>query len=442
MARSHLGYQEYLALLGGENPPRAVLEDLIEHHLQICEVCRAELSAGIEGRRGPSSSTGLVHHALMLAGRRVERLGEIEAEATAELQELMKLPPEKRRPKIARALTRFRTPALVDLFLAECARKVTADPFDAYELAECAFEVALRIPHAEFGRAWAMTCVARAHGHRANALRATGDQKRADSLLAFALEVFDGEGNGDPLVEGELLDMLGSLRVDQRRFVDAEGYLDMAKGIYERIQATTLVAKVLIEKASVLYNSGETARAILSVEAALSHLDPTADPKLFLCAEHNLSGYLVEAGRLQDATARLERNLPLYDQFADIWTQLRRQWLLGKIACGVGDGAAAEALFTEVRQGFLREGLGYDAALAGLDLALLYVHQNRTAEVKRLAEEMVPIFMAQDVHREATAALLLFQEAARREAVTATMLTELLAYLRRVETRGQDGSVG
>jgi hypothetical protein len=50
----------------------------------------------------------------------------------------------------------------------------------------------------------------------------------------------------------------------------------------------------------------------------------------------------------------------------------------------------------------------------------------------------VPIFMAQDVHREATAALLLFQEAARREAVSATMLTELVSYLRRVESRAQD----
>ncbi len=86
--------------------------------------------------------------------------------------------------------------------------------------------------------------------------------------------------------------------------------------------------------------------------------------------------------------------------------------------------------------------MGSTQPLAGLDLALLYVHQDRTAEVKRLAEEMVPIFMAQDVHREATAALLLFQEAARREAVSAAMLTELLAYLRRVETRGQEGAVG
>lgn len=438
MARSHLGYREYLTLLGSERPPRELLEDLIEHHLEVCEPCRAELAAGVEGQPGPQSLAGVVHQALVLAGRRVERLAEVEQEAVAELELLLSLPAEKRRPKISRALTRFRSPALVDLLLEECIKATTIDAFDAYELAECALEVAMRIPHSEFGRAWAMTCMARAHAHRANALRVGGDLKRADSLLAFALEIFDTEGNADPLAEGELLDMMGTLRVEQRRFVDAEGYLDMAKGVYERIEATALVTKVLINKARVLYNAGDPDRAIAAVESAFTFLDPTSDPNLRLCAEHNLAMYLAESGRLEDAAVRLEGNGPLYDQFASDLTQLRRRWLQGKIAFGLGDHASAEALLTEVRQGFLRDGLGYDAALAGLDLALLYVQENRTAEVKRLAEEMVPIFMAQDVHREATAALLLFQEAARLEAVSATMLAELVSYLRRVESPAQD----
>lgn len=442
MARSHLSYEEFMALLGTERPPRKLLEELIEHHLESCDACRAEFTAGVEGRARSSTVGGVIERALALAGRRVERLGEIEQEAAAELQELMRLQGEKRRPKITRALTRFRNPALVDLLIEECVRATTIDAFEAYELAECALEVALRIPHSEFGRAWAMTCMARAHAYRANALRATGDFKRAESLLAFALEVFDGEGNADPLVEGELLEMFGLLRIEQRRLVDAEGYFDMAKGVYEKIGAALLVGRVLVRKGMVLYHAGEPARAIPVAESAVSFLDPTADPKLHLSAQHNLSMYLAESGRLREAAERLERNAPLYDQFADAWTQLRRQWLRGKIAYGLGEGSAAEALFTEVRQSFLRIGLGYDAALAGLDLALLYVQQGRTAEVKRLAEEMVPVFMAQDVHREATAALLLFQEAARKEAVSAAMLAELVSYLRRVESHPQDSPAG
>ena len=104
-------------------------------------------------------------------------------------------------------------------------------------------------------------------------------------------------------------------------------------------------------------------------------------------------------------------------------------WLQGKIAAGVGDVAAAERLFTETRDGFVRQGIGYDAARVSLDLALLYLKDGRTEEVRRVAEEMVPVFAAQDVHREAMAALVLFQDAARREVVTAEMVREVGAYL-------------
>ena len=55
--------------------------------------------------------------------------------------------------------------------------------------------------------------------------------------------------------------------------------------------------------------------------------------------------------------------------------------------------------------------------------------EGRTAEVQRLAEEMVAAFETQEVHREALAEFLLFQEAAGREEVTAGLVRELAAYL-------------
>ncbi|MFL6193587.1 MAG: hypothetical protein ACJ75H_05410, partial [Thermoanaerobaculia bacterium] len=76
-----------------------------------------------------------------------------------------------------------------------------------------------------------------------------------------------------------------------------------------------------------------------------------------------------------------------------------------------------------------RQGNGYDAAMASLDLTLLYLKEGRTADVRLLAEEMVALFEARDVHRETLAALVLFQEAARREEVTAAMVRELAGFL-------------
>jgi hypothetical protein len=47
------------------------------------------------------------------------------------------------------------------------------------------------------------------------------------------------------------------------------------------------------------------------------------------------------------------------------------------------------------------------------------------ADVLPLAEEMAALFESQDVHREALAAVLLFQEAAQRQEITAGMVRDL-----------------
>jgi hypothetical protein len=46
------------------------------------------------------------------------------------------------------------------------------------------------------------------------------------------------------------------------------------------------------------------------------------------------------------------------------------------------------------------------------------VKQGSVRELKTLAEEMYAVFESQDIHREALAALLLFQQAAREERLT------------------------
>jgi len=51
---------------------------------------------------------------------------------------------------------------------------------------------------------------------------------------------------------------------------------------------------------------------------------------------------------------------------------------------------------------------------------------------------MIPLFQAQDVHREAMAALVLFQEAARQDRLTVERAREVAAFLR--EARSKPGS--
>lgn len=154
------------------------------------------------------------------------------------------------------------------------------------------------------------------------------------------------------------------------------------------------------------------------------------DRRLALYIRHNLAHYLCEAGSFEAAATTMAEARDLYQELADSYTQLRRAWLEGKIAAGLGRFEEAESSFKTIRQSYLDKGLGYDAALVAIDLALLYAQQGRTSDLKDLAEEMYPIFAAEDIHREAAAALALFQEAAHQEAATVGLLAELSAYLK------------
>jgi hypothetical protein len=104
------------------------------------------------------------------------------------------------------------------------------------------------------------------------------------------------------------------------------------------------------------------------------------------------------------------------------------------LAAARGDFARAEQAYLEVRRRCTEQGIGYDAAMVSLDLAILYLKEGQMADVQRVAEEMLPIFQAQDVHREALAALRLFQEAARHQELTIEKARAVAAYLKEART--------
>jgi len=110
---------------------------------------------------------------------------------------------------------------------------------------------------------------------------------------------------------------------------------------------------------------------------------------------------------------------------------LRLRWLEGKLQQALGRTREAESSLASARAGFLRQGIGFDAALVSLDLAQLYAGERRTAEMRGLAEEMLPIFKSRDLHSAAVAALILFQQSIRMDTLSSQLLQDLGAYLRR-----------
>jgi tetratricopeptide (TPR) repeat protein len=106
-------------------------------------------------------------------------------------------------------------------------------------------------------------------------------------------------------------------------------------------------------------------------------------------------------------------------------------FIAGKIAAGTGRTEEAEEAFEQARSRFAAfdPPLALDCAQVSLDLALLWLEQGRTAEVRTLADEMAWIFSSQGVHREALAALGIFCEAAKRDAATVELARQVIRFL-------------
>jgi hypothetical protein len=147
---------------------------------------------------------------------------------------------------------------------------------------------------------------------------------------------------------------------------------------------------------------------------------------------------LSKMGRHAEAANLLPELRELAAAHGSALDHLRLKWVEGRVAAGLGDYNQARRLLGEVRQKFLADGNPYEAALATLDLVIPYLQEGKTAEVRDLADEMVTVFRDHDAAREALAALLLFQEAARRETATADLAREVAASL----TRSRGSSPG
>jgi tetratricopeptide (TPR) repeat protein len=187
-------------------------------------------------------------------------------------------------------------------------------------------------------------------------------------------------------------------------------------------------------KMSIIYNQlGQAEEAISQVRQSLELIDPEQEPRLLLCARHNLIFYLASSGQFQEAQRAYNETRHLYRDFPDAWTQNRRHWVKGKITRGLGQLGQAESLLLAARDGFVAEGISYDMALVSLEIASLYAEQGRTEDLKRLAGEMLPVFTSRNIHREALAALAFFRQAVEAERASAALVAKVGEFLRKAQ---------
>jgi tetratricopeptide (TPR) repeat protein len=179
-------------------------------------------------------------------------------------------------------------------------------------------------------------------------------------------------GTQNPWEEAVLLDLEGSLRRAQRRFSDAFDLFRQAEKRFRDAGDLHRAGRSLVKLSTVHYFAGEIEEAIAVLHRAVPLIDAEAEPRLRLCAQHNLVDYLTIAGRIPEARRVYGETRALYRDFVEPWVQNRRKWVRARILLGLGKEELAESLFLAARDGFVAEGIPYDTALVSLELASLY----------------------------------------------------------------------
>lgn len=423
----HLSLDVATMVLEGELPPRVLVRILYDHLKELCPECRQTLEAvqGMPARaHRPAAAAGgpeQYQTAIDGVGRRLgERLRAAELErrrARRELAELRALPPDQRERRIAKARTRFRSRHLAELLIEASRQTVRQDPEEAIALVELVPLVLARlVDRAE--RAAAPALAVRALTYRANALRIGGDLSAADRTFATIRERLAATALDDTALHAQVCSLESSLRRDQRRFDEAEALSERAVLLARLGRDGDALAHNLIQRAEIARHREDTATAVDCLREALALVEESGDQHLLACAVGTLTLLECDRGDHATADALLRRHRELLVADGSSWSLIRVSYLEGRIAHGLGHLAEAEERLLAAHRLCVAQELDFDAAMMALELAVLYGEQGRFSEVRQLARRIQPSLSAREVHRDATAALLLFQQAAAAERLT------------------------
>lgn len=421
--------EELLLSLGPEQ------EGLIDH-LTRCESCRRRMQALRERRRSAKvlgwpidPYAEVMDRSLPEVNAHGHALAHERAQAPALFVELTAYAVTQR-GLIVRNDPRFRTWGLFELLVERALELAVRDSGYAEELGLLALRLSDQLDPVIYdvqliddyrGRAWA---------HIGNARRIRSDLRGAEEAFENA-DAHLKKGSMEAVERAIFLDFKASLRRDQRRFDEAMRLLHRAVSIFLQHGHRHRAGRSLVNLATTRNHSGNPEQAIPILQQALELIDPEQEPRLLLCTRHNLIDYLASSGRYLEAQGLYRETRPLYRDFPDPWVQNRRKWVRGKIASGLGQPRLAESLFLAARDGFVEEGVPYDTSLVSLELATLYAGQGRTQDLRRLAEEMLPIFSSLQIHREALAALAFLKQAIETEQASLDVVTGVATYLRK-----------
>jgi len=425
---------------------RQEAREVVRHLLTGCSRCRASTS-GIwsinacsgENTASPSLNRGAsrVNYDYSAAFARADRtlarhqlqLAEERAEVPLLRRELARHP-RSRQEVLAENSPRFQNWSLVESLLDDSRPLCQADPEAAGHLARLAIRLSDRLDAQRYGPERICDLRSRSWAALANNLRVQERYREAEQAFARARQLLR-LGTGDPAEKAEVLSLEASLWSTRCEFDRAIALIDRAISIARRMGQRELWARVLVQKAKCSTDRGLPEEALPLLLEAQKHLDASFDPRLAAAVQQGILCALVQTGRFEEAAAGLVGTRALYRKLDYPVDRIRLDWVEAQVLQGLGRFEEAEARFRQALDCMLAEGLDYDAALVGLELAVLYSEQNRNAEIREIVAALLPVFSSHRIHRGALAALVVFREAVTRERLSTELVQDCAEYLRR-----------
>lgn len=326
------------------------------------------------------------------------------------------------------------------------------NPREAVRAAETARDSAAALDRKAVGESEWLTLQAEAWGVCGSALRAVSELGEAEGAINVALAFLEApelEAGRRLATQARLTQRAAYLRRDQCRFAEALHLIDEAIAVFREQRDAEATAGAWADRGLILGRAGRQQEAVHHLREALEQLDPDRSPRNFLAAIYNTALYLYEladdspevealAVKWLDLACRGRRLLPPGGLGA-----LKLETLRGLTALRLGQVERGLDGLWRTQEGFERLGAVWEQALTLLHLAEAYLAQGRTENVKGVASRLFPVFQSMKNEREASAALMLFYNAAHAETATIELVGRVSEALRKAQARSlarRDGS--
>jgi tetratricopeptide (TPR) repeat protein len=410
----HLSIETLAKLLAGDLSHEELLAEVIPHLLERCPECKQRHEEILRLQKE--------------MGHWDERVAVFEGPQASELFAKLRDLPFDEQLSLITDDESFQIWGVCQLLLKESLEAAFEDPGRAINFAELGVKVAQTLGDA-YDPYWVLDLRARAYAYLGNAQRVLGELRSAETAFREAEALLVRSMTGNELVRAEVIYLKSSLRRAQRRLGESMAMVEQALAIYREHDESQGVGNTLLKRSRILEELGDTEEAIASLREAIGIAEPLS--RLDLYARYNLLNTLALAGRYAEADQFLPEVREIFAQGGRPLDLLRLRWIEAKVSRGQGHLREAEESFRQIQEEFLARGMGYDAALVSLDLAILFAQEHRTEDLKRLAAEILQVFESRDVHREVVATLILFQSACEEERLSADLATQLATILQR-----------